>query len=412
MCNKRYFPGPAAFFSVGPDNYIVYNFSTGNVFRLSAEDAFRYSQLHGIKTKDFYKSELTENNDPLQDTGKEEKLLSDFIKSALLVPLADPSDKTIPENTGKYSIVSITSERPDLLSLSLKSISEGIHEKHTDIAVTVFDDSDNDQNKLKNKNTVSEINKKYRLKTHYFGEKEKELFINNLAHLTDKHGIERKILDFAVFSSPEYRYIKGPGGNRNASLLRFAGNKIISFDDDIKYIFKTAAEIHNCLEISYLKDPDKDLYTDIKKINSSLKSADIDYIDYIKEILGEKTENLIARTEQYIGNVYTDSFRPEPGFTSGESISTVKAVIAGIYGGRWYSSPAGVYYTNSKKRNSILKKSDYMNVKKNPVSLMLPKCLTLSRAPFFVATAMAMDAEKILPHSPLRVEIRTGYGVR
>ena len=401
MCNKRYSPGSAAFFSAGSEIYIVYNFSTGHSSVIARKDAHKYSQLSGIKLDENHLENLLSLKDPDWEIKKYEKLLSLLKKEKLLIPLPDIQNEEKQKNCSGYEIAIITCERPQLLGKSFESIAERVMQNNPEISVTLFDDSVNDESKIKNRRLTSEIENKYGIKTSYIGEKEKYDFIETFLAGSEKEVFSRELMNFALFGDQRFSCMKGPGSNRNASLLLLSGRKIISFDDDVKYLFGSPPEFNNDIEISYIKNPDKNIFPNMKKVINNFKYAEIDALNYIDEVLGKTVKTLIKKAENSHGSIISNDFIPEPGYSLNDDESTVKAAVFGLYGGRWYSSPLGIYFDNGKGRKKAFKNiSEYNSIKKNPFHLMLPNCLTLSRAPSFIATATGMDATAILPPYP------------
>ena len=401
MLSKKYYPGPAAFFSAGPENYIFYNFSTKHSALISRKNAHKYSQLSGIKADGIHLKDLIKIKDPLWGIELYEQLLSLLKKEKLLLPLPDFKGEDKQKKIIKSEIALITCDRPELLSRSLESIAEGIKQNNPDIPVTVFDDSVKNESKIKNKQLAVDIENKYGIKTSCFGKKEKVFFIETLLSEVQKGGVTKELLDFALFGDQKFSGMKGPGGNRNTALLKLSGEKIISFDDDVKYMFVTPPAPENEIEMSYINEPENNIFPDLKKTTGNFKYSETDAVSYIKQVLGKPVINLICKTENSNGSIISDQFRPEPGFLLEKRESTVTASVLGIYGGRWYSSPFGTYFYEGPRRKKIFKnKSKYKRIKENPYHLMLPRCLTMSRAPFFIATAMGIDASELIPPFP------------
>ena len=95
MHNGKTYPGPAAFFSAGPEFYIAYNFSTGDISVIKRKDTYKYSQLSGIKTDEDHLKDLLELKDPSWGIREYEKLISYLKKEKLLIPLSDvPVEET------------------------------------------------------------------------------------------------------------------------------------------------------------------------------------------------------------------------------------------------------------------------------------------------------------------------------
>ncbi len=138
-----------------------------------------------------------------------------------------------------------------------------------------------------------------------------------------------------------------------------------------------------------------------QRLKKNLISSEIDPLRYINNILGKSVGEIIEKTVTSNNELLTDNFRPDSFFSLKRWDSSIKAAFLGIYGGRWFSRPFGVYFNNKPDRYcGFRNKSEYSKIKENPISLMLPEHLTLSRAPFFITTAMGIDSGEILPPYP------------
>ena len=401
MNNKKYYPGSAAFFPAGSDFYMIYNYNTKKLSCINKNEAFKYSQIKGIKTSRLHITDLLELKDPLWCIEKYEKLLSFLKKEELLRPLQLPEMNESKQEKGNYIIATITCNRFELLSHSLESIAEEVHKNHSDLPLAVFDDSTNKETEKKNRQFTLEVGSRYGLKTFYFGRNDKKSFVQNLGTETEKKGVDNKILNYTFFGNPELSVLKGGGGNRNTALLKFAGDKIISFDDDTLYQISAMEKQKTNIEISANKIPEINLYSKMEKIPKRFKQTDSDVIKYIKNILGESCNNIMIKTQKSGGEIFIENLNTAVLNSAGKTGSYAKTAMLGIYGGKWYSSPFSIYLNEGRERNkSFKKKSGYNKIKENPVSLILPQNLTLSRASFLIATALGIDTRDITPPFP------------
>ena len=401
MHNGKTYPGPAAFFSAGPEFYIAYNFSTGDISVIKRKDTYKYSQLSGIKTDEDHLKDLLELKDPSWGIREYEKLISYLKKEKLLIPLSDVPVEETQNLDAEYETAIITCDRPCLLVNSFESIAERLMKINPEISITIFDDSVNDENVIKNRQLTADIENKYKIKTSYFGKTEKNCFMENLLSGLKNREAGKDLLEFALFGDNKFSSMKGPGGNRNAVLLKLSGRKIFIFDDDVKYLFGTTPEPDNDIEVSYTKNPEKKIFPNTKLMMSYFKYADFDAMNYANAVLGKSVGTLIKKAENNNGLIISDKFRPEPGYSLEDTDSTVKAAVFGIYGGRWYSKPYGVLFTEGiERKKSFKNKSSYKKTKENPIHLMMSCHLTLSRAASFIATAAGVNAKGILPPFP------------
>ncbi len=401
MKDKIYYPGRAAFFESGLDFYLIYNFDTKKITTINKNDAFKYSCLTGIKSERFHLEDLLKLKDHSWDYEKYKKLLALLLKKDLYRPITNLENKIDKKNSSESVIAVITCNRPQLLSKALVSIAEGVSTNHPDIKLTVFDDSTDKETILTNIKSTAEINNKYGLQTLYFDKAEKLFFIKKLEAEIKGKGIDKKILHYTFFGNPELSVLRGGGGNRNAALLKLAGNKIISFDDDTQYNFKETTSQNNNLAISLENIPEINLFNNIIKTTNQLKNTDKDIIVSINEVLGENIYTLIGKTVKSDEEIISEDYIPQLVYSIENRNNFIKTAMFGIYGGKWYNSPFSIYLNNGSERsNSFTKKSGYSKIKKNPVSLMLPQCLNISKAPFLIATAFGIDARDITPPFP------------
>ena len=400
MSITKYFSSPAAFFKVaGSENYIAYNFITKKSFYISQKNAYKYSKLSGIKTENHFLENLLNTDDKEYSSEDYKKLLSLFKKEKLIYPLYIYEDKIKIKNN--LSIAVISCERSELLNSALESIAAGIVNVKRDLSIKLFDDSISEKEISNNRKALSSIEEKHATATFYFGKEEKKELVKILYDNCAEKIPDKNIPEFALFGSKKYVHLAGPGSNRNAVLLRNAGKKIISFDDDTSYNFVTSRNVSNCLEISSIKDPDRYIFPDKIKAKKHIINKDFNSFSYIKEILGQKTNTIIKNADEKKIQLFTEDLTSENCGSLTEGRSKIKAVMLGIYGGKWYDNPFGVYYLNNPGGNNLFKKkAEYEFLKKRPYSLMLPDHLTLSRAPYFVASCMAIDAQEIVPPFP------------
>ena len=392
-------PGPAAFFAAGPDNYIAYSFLTNKSFRISKNNAYKYSNLSGIETEDQFLNDLLNTNDQEYSAEEYKELLSLFEKEKLLYPLQN-NDNEI-KNKNNLSCAVISCERPELLNSALESIASAAANSENNLPIMLFDDSISEKTVKNNINALSDIKEKHSAETFYFGSYEKKELIKKLFKNCTEKIQDKNIFDFAHFGSKKYKHIAGPGGNRNAVLLRNAGKKIICFDDDTKHEFVSSINSSNCLEISSLKDPDRYLFPDKKRAEKQIINSNLNSLNYIKEILGQSVNTIINNADEKEMDLFTEDLNPDSCTSLAKGKSRIKAAMFGIYGGKWYENPFGVYYLNiPERKNPVKKKEEFDSLKKSPYSLLLPDHLILSKAPYFVASCMAIDAQDIVPPFP------------
>ena len=398
MRSKKYFTGPAAFFPAGPDNFIAYHLLTNKSFSIHKNNAYKYSNLSGVKTENQFLNDLLNTNDQVSSAEEYKELLSLFKREKLLYPLHINDDEK--KNKNNLSAAVISCDRPELLKSSLESIASTAGDSDN-FSITLFDDSLSETTINSNIKALSDIEEKYSAKTIYFGTEQKKEFIKKLFDNYTGKMQDNSILEFSLIGTKKYDLLTGPGSNRNAVLLKNAGNRIICFDDDTRHDFVSSINSSNCLEISSIKDPDRYLFPDNKKAEKEIINRDMNSFSYIKEILGQKVNTVIRNADEKEIDLLTENLNPENCGSLAEENSKIKAAMFGINGGKWYENPFGVYYLNTPGRNNpVKKKGEFESLKKSPYSLLLPDHLILSRAPYFVASCMAIDAQEIIPPFP------------
>ncbi len=88
----------------------------------------------------------------------------------------------------------------------------------------------------------------------------------------------------------------------------------------------------------------------------------------------------------------------------------VRAAMAGVRGGRWYSSPFAVMDVDPALHRLAWKDSgEYAAAKRDPDALLLARAPLLTRNPFFVASFFGWDGSEILP--PFFPNIRNSDGI-
>ncbi len=289
-------------------------------------------------------------------------------------------------------ITIITHEKPDSLLKIISSIIDNVLIRYPDIELKVIDDSiENDE---KNRHLINKIKNEKGYKILYFGKTEKNLLQKNILSGTKKNSQMEKAISFAIFGTHDLGSVPGPGGNRNSSLLISAGKKIISFDDDIIINIKQHENIAKFIKVSENQIPEINLYPDLNMLDKKILNSNIDIINYTTNILGNFPSS-------YVSSVYDDynTIIPE-NIAFGKSIN-IKAAMLGIYGERWNDNLLGILLNDGyDKKTSYKNKYKYSQIKSKPVSLLLHDETIITRAPFFVSSAIGIDKTEVPPFPP------------
>ena len=395
MDKERYYPGPAAFFPAGPDFYIAYNYFSQNSLIINKDNAYKYSELNGYKNEETHLKDLLDIDDSEWNINRYMDFLSDLKNKSILRSLQVTEEKEAFINRNSCSVAVITNNRPDLLEKAVSSIAENSSIKDKNIPIHIFDDSIKNKTAANNISVLKKISEKYDIKTIYKGKKEKEEYLDLLESKIKGAGIEREILEFAFYGRSELNIVKGGGGNRNAALLMLAGEKLITFDDDTQYKIVERRSYSRDIKISTESNPEIDHSSSLKSISKHFRESETDIISYMTDLLGENCSSFLNANElKNSKDIYPPIWK-----IIEKKESNIKAVLGGIYGGKWFSSHYGIPLYDREERNKSFRKN-YSKIKKDPVSLLLPENLTITRSSLFVTTAAGFDTADILPPFP------------
>lgn len=195
----------------------------------------------------------------------------------------------------------------------------------------------------------------------FFGRKERRDFMRQLI---ERSGISGELVEFILFGD-DWLTMNSAGASRTALLLKSAGSRFLSFDDDCIFDWRVLHQYGSGRVLhGALADPQS--YEKISEVYSG------DPLMEMAEMLGHQSR----QDEQ----------------------STAHAVMAGLYGGRWYSRPFGYFYIQGQLRNlCYTDKSAYRAARYYPFAFLQAAESMLSREPLFVSTAIGLDARIMLP---------------
>lgn len=205
------------------------------------------------------------------------------------------------------------------------------------------------------------IGASYPQKVQFFGREQRRLLAQQL---NETSGVGQDTVEFALFGDVSLP-MNNSGANRTALLLKSAGSKLLSFDDDCIFAWRRLQQngserlLHGVLA-------DRQAYEGISETYTG------DPIREMADMLGDQS--------------------------SQDNTGTVRAVMAGLYGGRWFFRPFGQFFIQGALRDiCYVDKASYRAAARYPFSFLQTPDNTISREPLFVAAAMGMDAEEILP---------------
>lgn len=396
MHDTKYYPGCIKYFYCGRDLYLFYSLNTGKISFIPKNIAERFYILTGCKT-------LEKHAEDSGFTDDKEDFFNLLIAENLLIPFFPKKsannvltkDKSVAADTNEIILTIVTHNRPELLGRCLHSISFSQESSLAKPNISVFDDSTDKKVLSLNMKTINSYKN-----LDYFSNYDKNIFLTSLAEKTKKYGIKKELLYFALNGTEELSDVKGPGGNRNSVLLKNAGKKILSIDDDVELNIKqTTLSNNKKIEFSSGKIPEINIFDDIKKANLVLMQSKFDPV-YFSRLIGNSALDISYSEQPPDSEVSTEYLSPEMALAV-EKNGIIKTAMAGIYGGRWFNRTAGIYMNRGSHRNSSFKKrSSYNKLKESPVCVMAASNIMLSDAPFLAASAFSIDTSEIIPPFP------------
>lgn len=272
-------------------------------------------------------------------------------------------------------VASLTCDRNDLFSRSLLSISEELNKWGHQKSIIAFDDSVSADIRDKKRKIISRHSSSSKQIINYTGLEEKKQFIENL--LSDSPGYFKTSAEYFFFGDVETSILKGPGGNRNSVLAAFAGNRYISFDDDM--ILNNLMFPDSSTEI-ILKEGRPDfktgLFTDYHDIKNSAKPYTKDLFQLYESLLGKELKDL-------------NSF---------SVAGKVRAVMSGFYGGRWSTNPYIYLFRDQLFNNDIYESREvFKKIKHEALCYLQPMNTVISDAPLLYGAAIGVDSSEIVP---------------
>ncbi|MDR2093983.1 MAG: hypothetical protein LBP76_00500 [Treponema sp.] len=249
--------------------------------------------------------------------------------------------------------------------------------------VAVFDDAPENEGGADTRALVDRLNSEYGLDLELRGYAEREAFVRSLA---DRMNGTDGMLRFALYGGAGW--IHASGCNRNAVLLRFAGSKVVSADDNIRFRFHS------------FQDPEY-----ITGLREGMGGAacfafpDERWRHFKKRRLKEWTGNIFHEFEHVLGkNPRELGFYPEAGSDAAELSGPVRIAAAGICGERWYLSRFAPLSFEYGLRSLMWKnRREYAEAMERPRALLLAPELSLEAYPFFTGSLMGYDSSSILP---------------
>lgn len=280
------------------------------------------------------------------------------------------------------SIVVTTCQRPRILSRALDSFLADPETGRDSPPVTVFDDSPESEGRYANGQVFSSFRSAYPGRVRYVASPEKMALA---AELSDGNREEYGAIAFCFNGMERVPGGRGAGGNRNSALLGTAGEKVVSFDDDAFLPFYSAGGI-------LVKAG-----ADTGRRQPSMLLFPADRIVEIERMLWQPEADPLALFNEVLGS------------KAGQK-GPVRAAMAGVCGGRWFSSPHAIFGTPAAAHRYQWKnRKAYEAAKRDPLALIQAPRIHFSNDPFLVTTCFGYDATVLLP--PFFPDIRNSDGV-
>ncbi len=301
------------------------------------------------------------------------------------------SNKTKVDNSRIKYLGWITNGRLPELQLSIESFIKYNRIYKKELSVIVCDDSINNTNILKQ---LFRITTENRINVFYFGNKEKNNFIEKLSKDLNKYGVEKKILDFLILNPLKHNTC---GANRNSLLLVTAGNKILSVDDDILFETFSSQKQNNNLEFSSEREPlDIEYFTDRNELLKKILPCDTDVFLQHENILGKSINEIILKFKDT--ELFLDKANNGFIYSIIKNDRKIPVTMPGIAGSSGKGSPKSVLWINGLEREKIMKsKIVYKTyICRNEV-FRLPDNLKISNGSFLMGYNMGIDNREMIP---------------
>ena len=284
------------------------------------------------------------------------------------------------------SFLITTNRRPDILSRALFSYASV--PAFQGIPLTVFDDFPEPELQKANADVAASAGRENGFEIRVVSRRER-------AELLRRFELEAaasaQALRFSLEGIPQSRLASHGGPNRNAALLFNAGRKTVSADDDTVRRFRKLREA--AVGGRNAKDEGLPLFFAAAAGGSRLENLSEEYRDDPFAAF----EGVLGKTSREIG---ADS-RLSGG---------VRLAMAGIYGGRWFSSPFAIFDTDPSLHSLMWGDAgEYLEARRDPVSLLSAQGIRLTDRYFFVTTFFGWDGREPLP--PFFPHIRNHDGV-
>jgi hypothetical protein len=289
------------------------------------------------------------------------------------------------------TIAIVTCNRLPGLVRALESYIANVKKYERQVDFGIFDDSRDAQGRERTRTELRSLQAKHAVTIRYAGREEKEAFA---AALQKESGVDRKIIDFALFDP--FQCGNSVGANRNAVLLHSAGELIYSADDDTVCEFYSMANYRPDLAVTSMANP-TELYffRDQKVANAAAIRSEKNLLQMVEDLLGLSPAQCVANSK-----LPADTTLSKPEWSQDVLSEQWRVRIGwvGIFGDSGFMYPGFLLWLSGESRRRLLKDADtYAAIKQSRQILRAPLKRTIGPGPYCQTTALGIDNRALLP---------------
>lgn len=296
---------------------------------------------------------------------------------------------TLPESVTKVAIV--TSHRTQSLESAVRSLLGNSQRHNQPMQISIFDDSQMDDAANDNIKMLRGINPPTQSTIRYAGAGDKLRYISALR---DESGVDRRVLEFALFGLPFQRITTG--ANRNAALLDLVDCPFLFIDDDVTaHIACSTLHRAGVRLSSKPRGVRTEYYANIDDVVGSHRFSDQNVLALHSEYLGRSLADSILRSQ--IGTLDLDC-TARLWLAALNNTGNVAATQMGIIGHSGQASPRRLLYSTGQERAYHFSSEDRYHLARTArhVSRMAD-IFTITESPFCMTYALGLDNTRLLP---------------
>jgi hypothetical protein len=333
----------------------------------------------------------------LSKTGRRKLLMTELlqlVQAGFLVSNSIQDVQHTPDEVATITTVGIvTRNRTDSLGRCLSSYLKMSQDYQREILFVVMDNSDTCETRNCNKSIIKALHPKTTCKISYAGLEEKQHFVKILNDCGD---FDPEIIDFAFFDTEECGRMLG--ANRNALLLKTAGELILSIDDDTTCEFATVPDCKDVLTLHGGGDLTKFWFFENRE--SLLNTHQFSILDPLamhEQMLGKSAIECLAKCK---GERQTCLENASPVFLRHirSGLAKVMTTQPGLAGDCATWSPHGYLTLQGESYNRLVSsEAEYRAYCVSREVLRSPDSYTISERAFCMAYNLGLDNRNILP---------------